>query len=195
VQKLGRIKTTLTLDEDVWKRFTILVIEKYGSRKKNQVLGQLIKDYIEEHEWPITLDTIWAFEEDVLELRKSFKESMVAHTSQPLGKPLHRHAGQIILEQDALIMSGKDVKTGAPSEVLIPRENILELFLGWDDILRRWKDTRAWIQPLRVKYDDNGKTNSLYLYAKKTEGMVYGRENNTLYEKLKAAWKIKSTEK
>lgn len=192
---MGRIKTTLTVDEDVWKRFTILVIEKYGSRKKNQVLEQLIEDYIEEDEWPMILDAIWAFEEDILELRKRFKESMVAHTSQPLGKPLHRYAGQIILEQDALIMSGIDVKTETPSEILIPRGNILELFLGWDDILRRWKDTRAWIRPLRVKYEDDGKTRSLYLYTKKKEVRVYGRENKTLYEKLKAAWEIQSAEK
>jgi hypothetical protein len=192
---LGTIKTTITVDEDVWKKFTVLVIENYGYRKKNQVVERLIKEYIREHEWPRTFDAIWAFEEDILELRKAFKERIIlAHLSQPLGKPLHRYVGQIIMEEDALLLSGKDAKTGAPSETFIPRGKIQELFLGWDDILRRWKDTRALIRPLRVRFEDHGKRRTLYIYAKKPEGMVYGRENKTLYEKLKTAWGIKSPE-
>lgn len=70
-----------------------------------------------------------------------------------------------------------------------------EIFLGWDDTLRRWKDTRAWIRPLRIKFEDEGKTITLYLYAKKTEEKIYGKENKSIYDKLKEAWKIKSTEK
>ena len=70
-----------------------------------------------------------------------------AHLSQPLGKPLHRFIGELIMDENALILSGKDKETGTPSEVFIPREKIHEVFLGWDDVLRRWKDTRAWIRP------------------------------------------------
>jgi hypothetical protein len=165
-------------------------------RMKNQVVEQLIKDFILKHEWPKTFDAIWAFEEDILELKKSFKEHVVmAHLSQPLGKPLHKYIGQIILEEDALLLSGKNSKTKEPSKTLIPREKILELFLGWDDILRRWKDTRAWIRPLRVRFEDDGKTRTLYIYAKKPEETIYGRENKILYEKLKEARKVKSAEK
>lgn len=100
-------------DEELWKRFSILVIEKHGARKKNMVIEQLIKDYIKEHEWPLTLDAIWASEEDILELRKSFKERVwKAHLSQPLGIPLHRFEGQIFLDEGAFLLSGKDVKIG-----------------------------------------------------------------------------------
>jgi predicted transcriptional regulator len=194
---VGTVKTTVTLDEELWKRFSILVIEKHGARKKNMVIEQLIKDYIEEHEWPLTLEAIWAFEEDILELRKSYKERVwKAHLSQPLGIPLHRYEGQIILDENALLLSGKDVKTEAPSEIFIAPQNITDLFLGWDDTLRRWKGTRAWIHPLRVKYEDEEKnTRTLYIYAKKMKGKIYGKENPTIHEKLREAWKIKSTEK
>lgn len=41
------IKTTIKIDEDVWKKFSILVIEERGCRKKNEVIEQLIKEYIE----------------------------------------------------------------------------------------------------------------------------------------------------
>ncbi len=192
---MGTTKTTITIDEDTWKKFTLIVIEKYGYRKKNQVIEQLIKEFIREHEWPMTFDAIWAFEEDMKELRGSFKERvLMAHLSQPLGKPLHRYMGKLIMEEDAFILSGKDKKTEMTSEIFIPREKIQEVFLGWDDVLRRWRDTRAWISPLRVRFEEDGKLKTLYIYIKKEEGKVYGRENSKIFEKLKLIWKIKSPE-
>ena len=192
---MGTVKTTITIDEDVWKRFTLIVIEKYGYRKKNMVIEQLIREFIREHEWPKIYDAIWAFEEDIMELKKSLKEHvLMAHLSQPLGKPLHRYVGKIVMEEDGLILSGKDKKTERTSEILIPREKIREAFLGWDDVLRRWRDTRAWIRPLRIRFEDEGKLKTLYIYAKKEEGMIYERENKKIFEELKIAWRIKSPE-
>ena len=119
---MGTIKTTITIDEDVWKKFTLIVIEN-GYWKKNQVIEQLIKEFIKEHEWPKTYDAIWAFEEDIKELKKSFKEHvLMAHLSQPLGKPLHKYVGKLFVEEDGFILSGKDKKTGETSETIILRE-------------------------------------------------------------------------
>jgi len=192
---LGTVKTTITIDEDVWKKFTLIVIEKYGYRKKNQVIERLIKEFIREHEWPKTYDAIWAFEEDIKELKRSFKESvLMAHLSQPLGKPLHRYVGKLIMEEDAFILSGKDRKNETTTEIIVPRESVREVFLGWDDVLRRWRDTRAWIPPLRVRFEEEGKPKTLYIYAKKEDGKVYGRENRRIYEELRLAWKVKSPE-
>ena len=192
---MGTIKTTITIDEDLWKKFTLIVIEKYGYRKKNMVIEQLIREFIREHEWPKIYDAIWAFEEDIMELKKSLKERvLMAHLSQPLGKPLHRYVGKIVMEEDGLILSGKDKKTERASEILIPREKIREAFLGWDDVLRRWRDTRAWIPPLRIRFEDEGKLKTLYVYAKKEMGRIYGRENRKIFEELKLAWRIKSPE-
>lgn len=44
------IKTTITLEEDLWKRFGILVIQKFGGRKKNDLIVQLIREYVEKNE-------------------------------------------------------------------------------------------------------------------------------------------------
>jgi len=192
---MGTIKTTITIDEDLWKKFTLIVIEKYGYRKKNMVIEQLIREFIREHEWPKIYDAIWAFKEDIMELKKSLKERvLMAHLSQPLGKPLHRYVGKIVMEEDGLILSGKDKKTERASEIIIPREKIREAFLGWDDVLRRWRDTRAWIPPLRIRFEDEGKLKTLYVYAKKEMGRIYGRENRKIFEELKLAWRIKSPE-
>ncbi|WXG43013.1 MAG: hypothetical protein WED04_02940 [Promethearchaeati archaeon SRVP18_Atabeyarchaeia-1] len=43
-------KTTIDIDEDLWKKFSIIVIQKYGGRKKNAILTDLIKEYVEKNE-------------------------------------------------------------------------------------------------------------------------------------------------
>jgi macrodomain Ter protein organizer (MatP/YcbG family) len=43
---MGTVKTTITIDEELWKKFSILVIQEKGHRKKTEVIEQLIKEYI-----------------------------------------------------------------------------------------------------------------------------------------------------
>jgi len=44
---MGSVKTTITIDEDLWKKFSILVIQEKGNRKKNDVIEQLIRGYVQ----------------------------------------------------------------------------------------------------------------------------------------------------
>lgn len=41
-----KVKTTINVDEDLWKKFSIKVIEKHGGRKKNDVIEELIHKYV-----------------------------------------------------------------------------------------------------------------------------------------------------
>jgi len=41
------VKTTLDMNDDLWRRFSLLVLREKGERKKNEVLTKLIKDYVE----------------------------------------------------------------------------------------------------------------------------------------------------
>lgn len=43
-------KTTITVDEDLWTRFGIIVLRKHGGRKKTEVVEQLIREYVEKNE-------------------------------------------------------------------------------------------------------------------------------------------------
>ncbi len=43
---MGTVKTTISIDERLWKNFSILVIEDKGHRKKNDVIEDLIKEYV-----------------------------------------------------------------------------------------------------------------------------------------------------
>ena len=47
---MGSVKTTITIDEELWKKFSILVIQEKGNRKKNEVIGKLIMEYIKKKE-------------------------------------------------------------------------------------------------------------------------------------------------
>lgn len=44
------VKTTINIDEDLWKRFSIVVIGEKGLRKKNDVIVGLVKGYVERNE-------------------------------------------------------------------------------------------------------------------------------------------------
>ncbi|MEO0264954.1 MAG: hypothetical protein ABIM17_06910 [candidate division WOR-3 bacterium] len=41
------VKTTINIDDEVWKKFSITVIGKKGYRKKNEIIEQLIREYLE----------------------------------------------------------------------------------------------------------------------------------------------------
>ena len=42
------VKTTIDMPEQMWKDFSIKVIQKYGGRKKNDVIQELIQKYLAE---------------------------------------------------------------------------------------------------------------------------------------------------
>lgn len=44
------VKTTISIDEGLWRKFSILVIEEKGYRKKNEVIEYLIREYVERME-------------------------------------------------------------------------------------------------------------------------------------------------
>ena len=40
------VKTTIDIDDERWKRFSIKVIEDYGGRKKNEVIEALAEGFV-----------------------------------------------------------------------------------------------------------------------------------------------------
>jgi len=47
---MSRIKTTINIDPELWKRFSILVIKQRGCQKKNEVIEELIRKFVESEE-------------------------------------------------------------------------------------------------------------------------------------------------
>jgi bifunctional DNA-binding transcriptional regulator/antitoxin component of YhaV-PrlF toxin-antitoxin module len=129
-------------------------------------------------------DAIWGFQEDILVLRKSLSKSINAHTSQPWGLPLHKYKGQLTIERDKIMLKGEDVDSNEETSLLFSLEEVKDVYIGWDNTLRQWKDTRAWIRPLRISLQDREKSKTLYIYAKNTEAKVYGEENESILQML-----------
>ena len=44
-----KVKTTISIDEGIWIDFGVIVLKKHGGRKKNDVVEQLLRDYIKEN--------------------------------------------------------------------------------------------------------------------------------------------------
>ena len=41
------VNTTIEVDDDLWRRFSLLVLRERGERKKNEVILEVLRDYVE----------------------------------------------------------------------------------------------------------------------------------------------------
>ena len=41
------VKTTVEVDDDLWRRFSLIVLRERGERKKKEVIVELIREYVE----------------------------------------------------------------------------------------------------------------------------------------------------
>ncbi len=58
------VKTTIDIDDNVWKKFSMQIIRKKGYRKKNEVIEQLIRDYIKSESQYDVNEVMLDFEEE-----------------------------------------------------------------------------------------------------------------------------------
>jgi bifunctional DNA-binding transcriptional regulator/antitoxin component of YhaV-PrlF toxin-antitoxin module len=160
-------------------------ISKYLDIKKGDILELWTNDHniLIEKKKKI-FDAIWGFQEDILELRKNLKKNIQAHTSQPFGKPLHRYKGKLSITRNSLILEGEEKETKQQTTILFQLQEITDIHLGWDDTLRRWKDSRAYIKPLRIEFKNGTETRTLYLYTKNPDAATYGEENQEIFDIL-----------
>lgn len=45
---MDKVKTSINIDDNLWRKFSIRVIEERGGRHKNDVIEELIKKYLKE---------------------------------------------------------------------------------------------------------------------------------------------------
>jgi bifunctional DNA-binding transcriptional regulator/antitoxin component of YhaV-PrlF toxin-antitoxin module len=148
--------------------------------------GDIVELWTENHsivleKKKLTFDAVWGFQEDILELRKNLGKNVIAHTSQPLGKPLHKYKGKLSITRDNFILEGQEVNSKQEATFLFSLQEITDVYLGWDETLRRFKDSRAWIRPLRITFKNETEGKLLYVYVKNPEGTIYGEENQKVY--------------
>ena len=166
-------------------------IPKEIAKQLNLERGDAVELWVSNHSIIIekkvfVYDAIWGFEEDILEERKSLSKEIESHTSQSLGGlPLHKYKGLLTIERDKIMLKGEDTNSNIPASFLFSLSEIKDICLGWDETLRRWRDTRALIQPLRITFHKETESKKLYLYAKQSEAGIYGEENEKILNILK----------
>jgi hypothetical protein len=64
------VKTTIDIDDERWKRFSIKVIEEYGGRKKNDVIEALVEEFLDDPKLVEVLDK-WMKEQESKKQRKT----------------------------------------------------------------------------------------------------------------------------
>ena len=123
---------------------------------------------------------LWSFEEDIL--NRSWRDWLVAHLS--LGKPLHRYQGMLTLYTNTLELIGQDIKTTEDYTLVIYKQEIEQLYLGFDETFNV-SETRSlglsWL-PLRLTFKRNGQDQKLYLIINYSHGKT---DNKEYFEFLK----------
>jgi hypothetical protein len=63
------VKTTIDIDDERWKRFSIKVIEDFGGRKKNDVIEALVEEFLNDPKLTGVLDG-WMKQQEEKSVRK-----------------------------------------------------------------------------------------------------------------------------
>jgi len=91
------VKTTIEVDNELWKRFSLLVLYERGSRKKNEVIVELLKNYVSQRDFEkdsIQLEYIMRIEEE----REAFQKLKKKLLRDPRyrGKYIAVYQGKIV---------------------------------------------------------------------------------------------------
>jgi len=133
-------------------------------------------------------NTLLAYEEDIRE--RSFWDWIKAHTSG--FKPLHRYEGIFELTKHQIIFDGKDTKEGKDFHLEIPIKNIVDVYLGWDDVFTGFPLSKAgdraypWNKPLRLRFSSDRGERTIYLFVRFHHRYgLRASDNKEIYQKLK----------
>lgn len=81
-----------------------------------------------------------------------------AHTSQPIGKPLHKHEGYIVLSGNSINFYNERKEV----EFSIDRSSIKDLAVTYDEVFKRLRDSRGMIPPMKITLEKN----TIYIFTK-----------------------------
>lgn len=116
------------------------------------------------------LDAIWIFSDEFRSI--SNKEIWSAHTSQPIGMPLHKHSGKLRMDSSGITLT--DSQTA--EEISIPREQFSSYAIAFDDLFTRFGYSRGMNPPLHFTVGDR----TIYMFCRDENGKYYSGANPAL---------------
>jgi hypothetical protein len=123
----------------------------------------------------LKLEALWIFKE---EIRKAgFIAEFEAHISQPFGLPLHKHRGQIEVDDTSVsLVEGDNRRT-------IQKSVISGLQVSYDDNFGQFSDSRGTNAPMRFSFGDE----EVYIFTKEAETGFWEGKNTTLSQAMGAS--------
>ena len=118
----------------------------------------------------LRFEALWIFREEVK--RAGFSAEWDAHTSQPLGRPLHKHEGYVEAGEESVVLVEGDNKTE------IPKSEIRNLRVSFDSDFRRSKDSRGLEKPMHFSFGDE----VVYIFTRGPGSAFWRGENAALLE-------------
>jgi hypothetical protein len=124
-----------------------------------------------------------SFEQDILE--RGLLSWLRNHTS--FVTPSHRYEGNISLRENTMVLQGRDKQTNADWYLEVVKEEITDVFLGFDDVYRKREERSMGIafQPLRVRFTKSGEEHSMYLLID-VNRWTRGNRNGEWFERINA---------
>ena len=95
--------------------------------------------------------------------------------------PAHRYEGELLLEGESLVFSGRDIKEGRYFELEIPLDGISEVYVGFSEDLKASIDPAFGIGgpvPFVVRYQGNGESQTLYFNTSSDNYPAHSSINN-----------------
>jgi len=102
-------------------------------------------------------ETLW-ISSDEFENQIRLERWGSAHTSQPLGKPLHKHEGYLSVVENSIRFYDVNMNL----LFAINKGSVKGIKTTYDDIFERFRDSRGFIPPLRMEFENR----NLYVYTR-----------------------------
>ncbi len=100
------MKTTIEVDDRLWKLFSMVVLRERGGRKRGKVIEELIRKYVEARKFlldPELMDVVDSLERE----RENFKRML---------PKLRRYKGKYVALKDGVVISVGDSKEEAAAK-------------------------------------------------------------------------------
>lgn len=124
----------------------------------------------------LRFEALWIFREEAK--KAGFSAELDAHTSQPLGRPLHKHEGYIEVDEKSVALIEADNRKEIPkSEISNLR---VGLRVGFDKDFRRLRDTRRLDKPMHFSFGDE----AVYVFTRDPDSVFWRGKNTTLFEAI-----------
>ncbi len=150
---LTKQKISITLDSGL---VTFLNKER-GDVPLSKFIENYVRAKVHLHE------ALWIFKDEMDKITAT--EWLSAHTTQPIGKPLHKHKGFIAVDKGNLIFYDEEMDR----QFSVRQRDIRGLSVSYDATFRRFRDSRGLIPPLHFRFNNKG----IYLFTRPANKVMY----------------------